>query len=96
MKVRNMTSPSSGHKVDNQFIITDDAGNQFFQSYNSIIAKIDFMLAFGTGKRIVTLDSNTWDYSVTTGKYRNQFLGETIKKTRAKIASGEYKLANLN
>jgi hypothetical protein len=29
----------------------------------------------------VYLDSNAWDYSVTTGKYRNQFLGETKRET---------------
>ena len=37
-----------------------------------------------------------WDYSRTTGVYRNQFLGEGIVNTRAKIESGEYKLADLN
>ena len=31
-----------------------------------------------------------WDYSVTTGKYRNQFLNETKKETLAKLKSGEY------
>jgi hypothetical protein len=33
---------------------------------------------------------------MTTGKYRNQFLGETKKDTEAKIKSGEYILADLN
>jgi hypothetical protein len=42
------------------------------------------------------LDKNTWDYSRTTGKYRNIFLNESKKDTEAKIKSGEYKLANLN
>ena len=36
--------------------------------------------------------TNDWDYSVTTGKYRNQFLGEGIKETREKIANGTYKI----
>ena len=47
-----------------------------------------------TGKTV--LDQNSWDYSVTTGKYRNQFLNETKKETEAKIKSGEYRLVNLN
>ena len=53
MKVQNMTG-SSGNKVANQFIITDEAselsGNcvQYFQSYNSIIAKIDKFHAGGS------------------------------------------------
>lgn len=74
-------------KVKNQFIIQTDKGI-VFQSYNSVItAKI-------SGKRY--LDSGTWDYSITTGKYRNQFLGETKKETEAKIKSGEYILTDLN
>ena len=88
MKVTNMTS-SKGNKVANQFIMTDSEGREYFQSYDSVIAVkcLD---------GVVELDSNTWDYSVTTGKYRNQFLGETKKETQAKIDSGEYILANLN
>lgn len=42
------------------------------------------------------LDKNKWDYSTTTEKYRNQFLGETKKETEAKIKSGEYALVDLN
>lgn len=97
MKVENMTSPQ-GNKVANQFIITDkwlDEKEQrwktvkTFQSYKSTIA-----IVFSGGT--VLLDENTWDYSRTTGKYRNEFLNETIAETRAKIKSGEYILADLN
>ena len=90
MKVQNMTN-SNGNKVANQFIIFDSEFTAF-QSYNSIIVKT----VFEDGKRVVYLDTNTWDYSRTTGKYRNLFLGETKKETERKIASGEYKLADLN
>ena len=90
MKVQNMTN-SNGNKVANQFIIFDSEFTAF-QSYNSIIVKT----VFEDGKRVVYLDENTWDYSKTTGKYRNLFLGETKKETEKKIASGEYKLADLN
>ena len=86
MKVENMTSPQ-GNKVANQFLITDN-GDEYFQSYRSIIAKRS------EGK--IYLDEYYWDYSVTTGKYRNEFLGEGIAETRKKIASGEYILTNLN
>ena len=97
MKVKNMTS-ARGNKVANQFIITDkrydEKENKWyttktFQSYDSTIA-----IVFSTG--VVLLDENTWDYSVTTGKYRNEFLGEGIAETRAKIKSGEYILTDLN
>ena len=97
MKVENMTS-AKGNKIANQFIITDKkyyekedrwVTTETFQSYDSTIA-----IVFSTG--VVLLDENTWDYSVTTGKYRNEFLGEGIAETRAKIKSGEYILTDLN
>tara|TARA_R100001463_G_scaffold3898_2_gene15307 strand:- start:677 stop:940 length:264 start_codon:yes stop_codon:yes gene_type:complete len=86
MKVENMTS-ARGNTVPNQFIITDN-GDEYFQSYKSIIAK--------RSKGKIYLDDYYWDYSITTGKYRNEFLGEGIAETRKKIASGEYILTNLN
>ena len=86
IRVRQMTS-ASGNNIANQFILND--GNvEYFQSYRSIIVKRE------GGK--ITLDNDTWDYSATTGKYRNQFLGEGIKDTRRKIKSGEYALDDLN
>ncbi len=86
MKVENMTS-ARGNKVANQFIINSEEGC-YFQSYNSIIVKIE--------GREVYLDEYYWDYSVTSFKYRNDFLGEGIAETRAKIKSGEYTLTDLN
>lgn len=68
--------------VKNQFIITDDNGNRFFQSYDSIIIKIDKDNKITLGKH--------WNYSVTTAKYRNLFLNETTKEVQAKIDSGVY------
>jgi len=88
IKVKQMTSNRSGRSVANQFIIYTSEG-KYFQSYDSIIA-------FKDNEGNVTLDDYTWDYSRTTGKYRNEFLGEYIADTRDKIESGKYKLANLN
>ena len=87
-KVRQMKSVRSGRPVANQFIIYASDGN-YFQSYDSVIA-------FKGNDGKVTLDNYYWDYSRTTSKYRNQFLGEGVADTRAKIDSGEYKLADLN
>ena len=67
---------------------------ELFQSYESSICKIVCNKA--TGEETGMLDSYYWDYSVTTGKYRNQFLGETKAETQAKIDSGEYQLVDLN
>ena len=87
ISVRNMTSKNSGREIPNQFIIQTPDG-LYFQSYNTMIA------AKVNGKRY--LDKTSWDYSVTTGKYRNQFLNEVKKETERKIVSGEYELVDLN
>ena len=92
IKVSNMTS-NSNNPIANQFIIVGYDklnGNRIriFQSYDSIIVKIVNGQTF--------ISKNTYDYSVTTGKYRNIFLGESLQETRAKIKSGEYKLVHLN
>jgi len=98
MKVSNMTS-NSGREVANQFLITEKGGimgnfikREAFQSYASVIA----IRTIWADRTDIVLDMNYWDYSTTTGKYRNQFLCETIEETRKKIASGEYKLEDLN
>ena len=90
MKISNFKS-SKGNKVANQFIINTPEYT-LFQSYNSVIVKT----TFEEGKRVVYLDEYYWDYSKTTGKYRNQFLGEDKKATELKIKNNIYKLANLN
>ena len=82
MKVENFNG------VPNQFIITGDDGSLTFQSYDTVIA------VKKAGK--VTLDEEKWDFSTTTGKYRNMFLGEKRPETFKKIKSGEYTLSNLN
>jgi hypothetical protein len=88
IKVSQMNSPKSGYPVANQFEIQTKDG-VYFQSYRTIIA-------FRANDGAITLDENYWDYSRTTGKYRNEFLGENTAETRKKIKSGEYKLADLN
>lgn len=87
MKVKNMTS-ANGNKVANQFIITDGM-KVTFQSYESEIVTIDY----DNGTIFV---GNNWDYSVTTGKYRNKFMHdnyfhemETKKDFQKIINAGE-------
>jgi len=91
MKVENITS-NSGNKIANQFVITDDKQNEYFQSYNSMIVKKDYE----SDQVKIYLDQKYWNYSNTTGKYRNIFLNETITETKKKIKSGEYILTDLN
>jgi len=91
MKVENIES-SKGNKIANQFVITDDKQNEYFQSYNSMIVKKDYE----SDQVKIYLDQKYWNYSNTTGKYRNIFLNETITETKKKIKSGEYILTDLN
>ena len=87
IKVVNMES-SRGNKVPNQFKIWTSEG-WYFQSYETVIA-------FRDNSGQITLDKSSWDYSVTTGKYRNLFLNENKAETLRKIKDGTYKLADLN
>jgi hypothetical protein len=65
IRVENFVN-DNGNKVPNQFKITTPDG-QFFQSYDSIIVFEDRNVNITLGR--------DWDYSRTTGKYRNIFLG---------------------
>lgn len=68
MTVENMVSPRTGNPVANQFVITGN-GTTTFQSYNSTIAVIDW------NEKTVKI-GNDWNYSTTTGKYRNSFFDD--------------------
>ena len=81
-----------GNIVKNQFILETSEG-KYFQSYESIIA---FIPCYSPGDHKTILDKNYWDYSTTTGKYRNQFLNEDKKETERKIKEGIYILSDLN
>ena len=87
MKVENMMS-NKGNDVVNQFIIKTD-NETIFQSYDSIIAKID-------NDNNISLDARFWNYSRTTSKYRNQFLNMTTKEIEKGIKNNEIELVNLN
>lgn len=74
--------------ANNQIVLTSPNDVQTFVSYGKTIAI--------KTKNSVTLDETYWNYSNTTSKYRNKFLGEKLADTRKKIEKGEYKLTNLN
>lgn len=86
LKVWNMES-TSGRKVANQFVITT-GGTYTLQSYDSTIVSIDF-----SNKLVIFYED--WDYSRTTGKYRNMFLRDYFEgldnkhKVLAAMEAGE-------
>jgi len=87
IKVENMQSPN-GNDAPNQFIIYTEEG-VYFQSYRSTIA-------FKPRHGKIQLDENKCDYSRTTGKYLNMFLGEKKADIQRKINNGLYELIDLN
>ena len=96
MTVYNMTSPN-GNNVPNQFIV-EETGNgangnfirrETFQSYSTVIA----VRTIWEDKTELVL-SKYWDYSKTTGKYRDIFLHEDKKTTERKIKEGIYKVVD--
>lgn len=86
--VDNMVSLKTGYtRVENQFIIYGDKGRAF-QSYNTIIAVI-----CNNGNIYLTKDYN---YSATTSKYCNRFLGLSSKERDAEIKNGKIKIIEIN
>lgn len=89
-----------GVAVKNQFKIEYKDKEGFmvyvFQSYDSIIAIKYVEITDDKVSERIVLDSTYWDYSKTTGKYRNLFLGEDKKETERKIKEGIYQLCELN
>lgn len=84
--------------MPNQFVIITNEG-EYFQSYSTIIAFIPrgtYTKHQTQEENKIQLDVNSWDCSVTTGKYRNKFLNEDKKETERKIKAGTYRLVDLN
>lgn len=87
MKVRNVTSNSTGREIANQFIIEHE-GKVYFQSYATIIAMKE------AGK--ITIDTSAENYSRTTSKYLYQFLDTDRKSMLQDVKAGRIVRANLN
>ena len=73
--------------ANNQYIIEHN-GVTYFQSYNVIVAKK------AKGKTI--LDKDYYEYSRTTIKYRNRFLGMLSASVDKAIKEGKITLGKLN
>lgn len=81
-----LQSPNSGKDIPNQVVNLFEEG-KVFVSYSSIIAVVrydDSPIILG----------NDWDYSPTTSKYRNIFLGNTKSDVIKWLKSGEYVLGD--
>lgn len=86
--VKNMTNAKGNRAIDQFIIIDTDTGIKYLQSLGSIIAK--------KHDGMIYLDERYWLSSKISGKYRDQFLNESLEETQAKIANGKYILTDLN
>lgn len=71
----------------NQTIVSTE-NTTIFSSYGTNIVKIENEKTF--------LDEKFYNYSKTTSKYRNQFLGLSTKEIEKNIKTGKFILTNLN
>ena len=95
------------NKNPNQIVITSVFSidgyprtvREFFQSYGKTIAMKVTSYKKGCDyyhSQKTYIDKNYWDYSQTTGKYRNIFLGMDKKETEKQINQNIIKLKDLN
>ena len=73
--------------ANNQYIIEHN-GVTYFQSYDVIVAK--------KSKGKIILDKDYYEYSRTTIKYRNMFLGLLSVSVKEAIRDGKITLGKLN
>ena len=73
--------------ANNQYIIEHN-GITYFQSYDVIVAK--------KSKGKIILDKDYYEYSRTTIKYRNMFLGLLSASVKEAIRDGKITLGKLN
>jgi len=92
--VEQMTS-RSGNAVPNQTILSDMTGRTFVSYGSKIVYQSKDRASDGLPLEII-VDENYWDYSRTTGKYRNEFMNMGVQDVRDYIKEGRIKLGNLN
>jgi hypothetical protein len=92
--VENMTS-RSGNIVPNQVILSDMTGKTFVSYGSKIVYQSKDRASDGLPLEIV-MDDRYWDYSRTTGKYRNEFMNMGVQQVRDHIKTGRIKIGDLN
>ena len=92
--VEQMTS-RSGNVVPNQVILSDMTGRTFVSYGSKIVYQSKDRASDGLPLEII-VDEDYWDYSRTTGKYRNEFMNMGVQDVRKYIKEGRIKLGNLN
>ena len=84
-----------GNPSANQLIMSDPHGETFV-SYGSKICYRSYDRYGAERRPKYVFDEYYWDYSRTTSKYRNEFLGFGVAECRKGIKEGWIKLTDLN
>ena len=92
--VEQMTS-RSGNVVPNQVILSEMSGKTFVSYGSKIVYLSNNRGSDGLPLEII-VDETYWDYSRTTGKYRNEFMDMGVQEVRNHIKTGRIKVGNLN
>ena len=92
--VENMTS-RNGKPIPNQVILSESLGDTFVSYGTKIVYQSTRISKDGLPKDII-VDETNWDYSRTTGKYRNEFMGMGVQDVRDHIKDGRIKVGDLN
>lgn len=69
--------------------------NVIHTSYGKYLTSYDSVIVFLPNDESTIYLGEDWNYSVTTLKYRNQFLNTTTKELEAKLASGSAKIVSM-
>ena len=67
---------SNGKPAKDQYVLTYEDGSTAFESYGTLIAH----RPVNYPKQRIRLDRDAWNYSITTARYRNRFLGKRLRK----------------
>lgn len=73
----------------NQIVVSFTDGSEVFNSYGKNIVEY-------TGKGTIYFDTKYWDFSNTTSKWRNKFMGVDSKWVKDAIKNKIIKFKNLN
>lgn len=92
VEVQTMTT-NGGNPTGNQVILSEPDGDMFVSYGTKICWKSKSMY---NGYPKIILDEYYWDYSRTTSKYRNEFLGMSTPQLKELINQGIVKFTELN
>jgi len=90
MELKNLIKELGAFKTLTKIPNTGQGYILYFENGN-LLYSYDTIIAIKLNNQTY-INNNYYDYSTTTGKHRNFYLGEKLKDTEKKIKVGDYKL----